>query len=239
MHIPPIDRLIRNSTEIFKQFLLAQTALRIGGDTINGFADNALIGAIVGINVEIEPIPLFEVKHYWDRMPLFIIEVFHGKLVFAWQECLASLFELLIDKHFIGERQFKELKKCSIDIDFRNELDIISQAKRGLLKKFDFSSYKEKVRLINAVFNPNNYRETELKNIHKHVHIRNSFQHKGGKIDEFFLKDLGQQKIKLLNDNSEEKEFKENDYIQLSIPEFDLFRRSIVLVAQTWRQWNG
>ena len=49
MHIPPIDSLINNSTNIFKQYLLAQNALKIGGDTISGFADNALIGASVGI----------------------------------------------------------------------------------------------------------------------------------------------------------------------------------------------
>lgn len=239
MHIPPIDNLIGNSTNIFKQYLLAQNALKIGGDTISGFADNALIGASVGINVEIEPIPVFEVKHYWSTLPQFMLETFHGKLVLAWYECLASLFILLVDKHFSGTRQFKELKTCQPKIDFRECIDFVDQIKNSLSKTFDFDTYKDKIKLINSVLNPGNKRETELKNIHKHIQIRNSFQHKGGKIDEFFLQELGVQKISLLNNDSVEKEFVQDDIVKLSIPEFDLFRRSIVLVAQTWRQWNG
>jgi len=239
MHIPPIDNLIDQSTRIFKQFLLAQNALNIGGNTILGFSDNALIGATVGVGIEIEPIPIFEVKNYWLELPKVMLETFHGKLVQEWYECLTTLFHLLMDKHFSGMRKFKELKRRQATIDFREDIDVIEQTKYSLLNSFDFDSYKDKVKLINSVFNPENKREEYLINIHKHIQIRNAIQHKNCRIDSFFLKDLGLQQISLLDDEAKEKTFKVNDCIELSIPEFDYFRRSIVLVGQVWREWNG
>jgi len=239
MHIPPIDNLIDQSTRIFKQFLLAQNALNIGGNTILGFSDNALIGATVGVGIEIEPIPIVEVKHYWLELPKVMLETFHGKLVQEWYECLTTLFRLLMDKHFSGERKFKELKRRQATIDFREDIDLIEQTKYSLSNSFDFDSYKDKAKLINSVFNPENKQEEHLKNIHKHIQIRNSIQHKNCTIDNFFLKDLGVQQISLLDDKAKEKTFKVNDCIELSIPEFDYFRRSILLVGQAWREWNG
>jgi hypothetical protein len=239
MHIPPIDNLIKQSTRIFKQLLLAQNALNIGGNTILGFSDNAFISASVGADVQIEPIPLAEVKHYWLEMPRFMLETFHGKLVQEWYECLTALFCLLIDKHFSGERKFNELKRCQTTIDFREDIDLIEQTKCSLLDRFEFDSYRDKVKLINSVFNRESKREEYLKNIHKHIQIRNSIQHKNCTIDNFFLKDLGVQQISLLDNNSKEKIYKVNDCIELSIPEFDYFRRSIVLIGQVWREWNG
>jgi len=239
MHAPPIDNLIAQSTSIFKQFLLAHNALEIGGDTIAGFSDNACIEATVGLNVEIEPIPLYEVKHYRAQMPQFLLEIFHGKLVQTWQECLATLFCVLLDKHFSDERRFEELKRCQIYIDFRESSDLITQVKNSLIKNFDFDAYKDKVKLINSVFNPAGNRSEHLFNIDKHVQIRNSFQHKNGKIDEFFLEDLGVRRIALLNNSAQERKYGLNDKIELSIPELDYFRRSIALIGQTWRKWNG
>ena len=168
-----------------------------------------------------------------------MLETFHGKLVFAWYECLTSLFTLLVDKHFSGTRQFKELKTCQLKIDFQKSIDVNEQIKNSLSKNFDFDTYKDKIKIINSVLNPGNKRENELRNIHKHIQIRNSFQHKAGKIDKFFLQELGVQDISLLDNDSIENKFIQDNIINLSIPEFDLFRKSIVLVAQTWRQWNG
>ncbi len=239
MHIPPIDNLIRLSTETFKQFLLAQNVLAIGGNTIYGFADNALIGATVGIDVQIEHIPVSEIKHYSAAMPQFMAEVFQGKLVQGWQDSLTNLFALLVEKHFTGDREFKELKKCQISLDFRDKTAIVDQMKDSLLKNFDFNSSKEKIKLINSVFNPQNERESDLANINKHIQIRNAFQHKSGKIDDFFLRELGLQRITLLDNNANPREFALNDKIELSVPEFNSFRKSVVLVAQTWRKWNG
>jgi len=149
------------------------------------------------------------------------------------------LFCLLVDKHFSGERRFEELKKCQIFVDFRESAELITQVKGDLIKNFDFDAYKDKVKLINSVFNPTSNRAEHLFNIHKHVQIRNSIQHKNGTIDQFFLKDLGVERIALLDRSANEREYGLNDNIELSIPEFDYFRRSIVLIGQTWREWHG
>ncbi len=62
--------------------------------------------------------------------------------------------------------------------------------------------------------------------------------HKEGHIDSFFLKDLGLNKIDMLDHNTNLMTYNLNDRIILSVPEFDGFRRSLLLVGQVWRTWN-
>lgn len=83
--------------------------------------------------MQIEPIPVSEIKHYSAAMPQFMAEVFQGKLVQGWQDSLTKLFTLLVEKHFTGEREFKELKKCQISLDFRDKTAVVDQMKDSLL----------------------------------------------------------------------------------------------------------
>ena len=235
MHNAAIDTVISESSSLFKQCILAHTALNIGQGTLSGFPDSAA----VGVNVEIEPIPMAELKHYTAALPHFLLEVFHGKLVQIWHECLLQLFRMLVNLHFSGNRKFAELKKREIVIDFQAGSSLEAQMTERICRDFDFERYSDKIKLLNGVFNPNNEQPEHLLNVAKHVQIRNCFQHCCGIVDEFLLKELGLHKISLLNFNGESRDYQLNDKIEISIPEFDVFRRSLLMVGQLWRKWNG
>ncbi len=134
MHNSAIDAVIMESDRLFKQYLLAHTALALGQDTLSGFPDSVCIEATVGLNVETEPIPMGELKHYRAGLPHFLLEIFHGKLVQVWHECLSTLFRLLVDLHFSGKRQFQDLKTRNIPIDFQTSTSLVEQIKERLYR---------------------------------------------------------------------------------------------------------
>ena len=192
----------------------------------------------VGLNIEIEPIPVCELKQYKPILPQFLLETFHDRLVQLWNRSIAKLFRYLIELHFNGIRPFVELKNRRPKIDFRSSTSLDDQIKEALSEDFEFQKYSERVKLLNSVFNPENNNSNDLRNMHKHVHVRNCLQHKEGYIDSFFLKDLGLNEIGMLDHNANLMTYNLNDRIILSIPEFDGFRRSLLLVGQVWRTWN-
>ncbi len=239
MQLQAIDTVVKESNSLFKQFLLAHTALSIGQGTLTDFPDAICISTTVGLDIEIEPIPMGELKRYRDELPKFLLEIFHGKLVQIWNECLSNLFQMLVDLHFSGQRQFIELKKRNISLDFQEDAKLEIQVKDRLCHDFGFQNYSDRVKLLNAVFNPNQEQCDYLYNVSKNVQVRNAFQHRERKVDEFLLRELGVQKISLLDDDGKPQEYLLGDILKLSVPEFDAFRRSLLMVGQLWRKWNG
>lgn len=234
-----INNIIIKSNHLFKQYVLAYTALNLGQSTLDGFSDSVCIATTIGLNVQAEPIPMGELKHYRKGLGHFLLELFHGKLVQLWQDSLSELYNILVDLHFSGNRQFKELKVHNIFIDFRTSIALDEQVKDRLYKNFDFQKYGDKIKLLNGIFNPNSYHPDHLQNIAKHVQIRNAFQHHAGSVDDFMIKELGLQKIYLLNNHGNKIELKKGDKIELSVPEFYNFRKSLLLIGQVWRKWNA
>ncbi|MCK5113287.1 MAG: hypothetical protein KAR11_00805 [Phycisphaerae bacterium] len=239
MHKRIIDTVINESTVLFKQCVLAQAVLNLGQRTLTGFSDTACIKTTVGLNVEIEPIPIAEVREYTEEFPHFLLEVLHGRLVQVWQECLSNLFRMLVDLHFSQNRRLVELKKRNLSLDFRATVSLEDQVTEQICRNFDFEKYSERVKLLNSVFNPNNEQPEHLLQVSKHVQIRNSFQHRRGVVNEFLLKELGLQKISILDKEGTQRDCQLDDDIQISLPEFDLFRRALLMVGQQWRKWNG
>jgi len=237
-HKATLDQLIQGSSNLFKQFLLAHTSITLGHDIIGEISDDAAVGTSVGLNISIEPIPVRELKQYKPVLPQFLLETFHDRLVQLWNRTIAKLFRYLIELHFNGIRPFVELKNRRPKIDFRSSTSLDDQIMEALSEDFEFQKYSERVMLLNSVFNPENNNSIDLRNIHKHVHVRNCLQHKEGHIDSFFLKDLGLNKIDMLDHNAKLVTCNLNDRIILSVPEFDGFRRSLLLVGQVWRTWN-
>ncbi|MHC1729379.1 MAG: hypothetical protein AB9866_25830 [Syntrophobacteraceae bacterium] len=233
-----INNIIIESNHLFKQCVLAYTALNLGQSTLDGFSDSVCIATTIGLNIQTEPIPMSELKHYRKGLGHFLLEVFHGKLVQVWHESLSELYSILVDLHFSGNRQFKELKVHNISLDFRNAIALDEQIKERLCKDFYFQKYGNKIKLLNRIFNPHSDHSDHLQNVAKHVQIRNAFQHHAGSVDDFMLKELGLQKIYVLNNNGNKVELKEGDKIELSVPEFDNFRKSLLLIGQVWRKWN-
>jgi len=237
-HKEVLDQLIQESGTIFKQFLLAHTSITLGHDIIGEIADDTAVDTTVGLNISIEPIPVRELKQYKPILPQFLLDTFQGRLVQLWNRTLAKLFMYLIELHFNGIRPFVELKNRRPKIDFRSPTFLDEQIREALSEDFRFQKYSERVGLLNSVFNPEDNNSNDLKNIHKHVHVRNYLQHKEGYIDSFFLRDLGLNEIGMLDHNANLMTYNLNDRIIISVPEFDGFRRSLLLVGQVWRTWH-
>jgi hypothetical protein len=231
-----LDALIDDVQATFHAFLLAQTTLRLGGGALANVQDNTLVGATLGVNLAIEPIPIGELRQYSDTFPSFLLEVFHGKTVQHWQDCLARIFEHYVALHCNGSRPFVELKSQEVRLDFASTEAMSEQMRFALVRSFEFREYGERQKLVDKIRNKKCQAMEDLQNIHKHVQIRNASQHRHGVIDAFALRKLGTTKIEVLDSAGQLRSLTEGERIELSVPEYDSFRRSILIVGQAWRQ---
>ncbi|MCK4251722.1 hypothetical protein KAX97_09745, partial [candidate division WOR-3 bacterium] len=126
------------------KLLAASTMYELGQETLGPIDDGASISPKVGTNLHIEPIPIVYIKKFRDDYPYFISEVFHGKLVHLWNNCLKDVFSLFIDLHFTGKRKFEELKKQDVKLDFSSNEDFYNQIKNRISDDFDFKEYSER-----------------------------------------------------------------------------------------------
>ncbi len=230
-----IDRLITNINSTFMKLLAASTMYGLGQETLGQIGDGASISPKVGTNLHIEPIPIVYIKKFRDDYPYFISEVFHGKLVHLWNNCLEDIFLLFIDLHFTGKRKFGELKKQDVKLDFSSNEDFYNQIKNRISDDFDFKEYSERQKLINKILNPNNDGREELDNIYKNILIRNVIQHRNNIVDSYILKKLASSQIEILDMDGNLKFYKENDKLLLSIPEIHSFKSSMFIIGQIWR----
>ena len=116
-----------------------------------------------------EPIPIGELRQYGATFPTFLLDVFHGKIVQHWQDCLTKIFRHYVDLHVIGTRLFAELRRKDVRIDFASTDPVNDQLRASLVRDFTFSEYAERQRLINNVRNTTGKHPEHLSNIDKHV----------------------------------------------------------------------
>lgn len=202
---------------------------------INSLSSSVQITATVGVNVQTEPIPVSELKAFRSIYPDFVIEVFHGKMLQHWHDCTDRIFCHYVDLHISGQRSFDELGKLSIKLDFADQSAFTDQVWSALRRDFGFWRYADRHKLINKLRSPAGDTADAAGVIHKHVHLRNAFQHHLGILQEFSLKELGCHEISLIDDNFQTQTFKAGQRLALSIPELDNLRRSLLLMAQKWR----
>lgn len=238
MHKKLLGNLITESSSLFKQCIYAHTVLALGRNAVSDISDEVFVEATVGLNTKTEPIPMSELKNYRQGLQNILLVMFHGKLVNVWNDCLSQLFKFLVGLHFSGRRHFKELKKRSLQLDFQQSNGLEEQVKDRLCRDFEFQKYNDRVKLLNSVFNPNKEGSEHISNIVKNVQIRNSFQHRGGIVDSFLLNELGLKRISLISSDGHTEYYSKDAPIELSIGEFDAFKRSLLLMGQIWRKWN-
>lgn len=230
-----LDALITDVRSTFHAFLLAQTTLQLGGNVLKSIQDSAIVEATLGVALSMEPISIGELRQYSTTFPTFLLDVFHSKIVQHWQDCLTKIFCHYVDLHVTGTRPFAELRAKNVRIDFASTDPVNDQLRASLVRDFAFSEYAERQKLINNLRNATGKYPEDLSNIHKHVLIRNAAQHRHGVVDAYTLKRLGKTKVKVLDATGAVQQLGEGDRIELSIPELDSFRRSILLVGQAWR----
>lgn len=230
-----IDQLISQVQRNFREFLLSYASLQLGGETLSDIDDYARLEMMVGLNINIEPIPIIELKKYKADFPDFLLEVLHSRLVQVWQDCLNAIFCHYVELHFNRVRPFTELQRKQIRLDFSTGVELDEQIKTGLIRDFEFDKYAERQKLVDRLRNPNSAQQPHLLNVHKNVQIRNAIQHRNSIVHNMVLRPLGMQQIEVLDQKGNARVLREDDKVGLSIPELDSFRRSLLIVGQTWR----
>lgn len=234
-----IDNLLENLNKNFHSFLLAETTSRFGKTNFENINEDVVIQFQLSSDESIEPIPIGELKQYSDFFPTFLVEVFHGKAVIFWQEFLINIFSLYVDLHFDGERKFEELKTRQVHFDFKCEDAVICHIKEGLINGYAFENYKDKIRIISKICEPQqssaNY-DTALYEIYKNVIIRNSLQHKDSILTKDSVNLLGRGTIEVLDPEGNNLPLNVGDKINLSLQEFYRFNQSLIFIGQLWRK---
>lgn len=236
-----IDELIVDLDKTFNELLVALTLYQIGDSNVDAYDDNTLISPVVGLDLEMEPIPISDLKYFKVNYPYFLFEVYHGKFVQLWNNFLDNMFLGLINLHLEGKRNFKELKKLNIKIDFESGENIFTQIPKKALDTYSFTRFQERLRIINKVFNPRNQWKEQLFNIQKNIFIRNSIQHRNNVIDKFILKNINKLRspdkpiVEVLDATGNNISLKEGEKIILSLPEIHSFKTSMLFISQKWR----
>ena len=230
-----LDCFIRKIGEIRHTFYLAYATLQCGEEVLASIENHGIIEPRISGGIQVEPIPIRELRQYSATLPAFLLQVFHGKAITLWQDLIQSIFNIYVDWHFRGTRSFPELKIRQTKVDLRSIESIEVQIQRQFKRDFGFEKYKERVKLVNDIRNASAVRSSELFEVSKHVAVRNAIQHQDGILDEYALKDHGRVSFEMLDDNGNEVAFSAGDSLLLSLPEFLRLQKSLLLVAQAWR----
>lgn len=230
-----INTFIGEISEKLREFTIAYAMHSAGYDFIQNMNDGQEgISLWLGKNVYTERIRIPIVKAYSERFPFFLTEVFQNQFVQIFNDYLNALFDELITLHFSKKRQFLELKTQVIKVDFSNMGNLISEIRKSLLEDFKFKDHKERLNLINRVFNPDLSAEEYLMIVKKHIHIRNAVQHRNGYVDGYILEKLGTNKIVLLDVIGKDKCFALGEKMLLFPTELEKFKKSLIMLSQTW-----
>jgi len=184
-----LDALIESCNSEFKQFLVAYYVHVFGQNVLKDISDHALLNAIVWVRLEIEPIPVGHLREFNNIYPAFLFEIFHGRFVQTWNTCLYQLFSTLLGLHMSGARNFAELGKRNVSLDFDSSMPSSEQIRENMYSSFKFFKYLERQKVINNALNQKNEGEGDQINVRKNVLVRNSFQHRKGIVDDDLLKE--------------------------------------------------
>jgi hypothetical protein len=234
-----IDRFQGAVSDSFRQLTLAIAYLNIGSSVINAGPANASVALSLDKDIKTEPFYLKELLIQSGTVEKGVLELYQNKMIAAWSDLLGDLFSRFMDMHFSGIREFHELKKRSVRLDFSKGTDLNEQIRVALAADFAFQRYAERIKIIDELLNPDRKYSTELTTIKKHVFIRNAVQHHAGKVYKDMLKELGCSKLTLLDGNADLRELDVDDLILLSVPEIDTLKRGIYLLSNEWRKHCG
>jgi hypothetical protein len=237
--ITAIDKFQGAVSDYFRQLTLSVAYLNIGDRVINSSPDNASVELSLAKDIKTEPYYLKELLLHNLYVEEGILEHHQNKMISAWSDLLNEIFSSLVGLHFSSVRNFHELKKRTVQLDFSSETELNEQIMTKLVVDFTFQRYSERVKIIDDVLNSDGKHKPELSTIKKHVLIRNAVQHHGSKVYRDMLKELGCARLEVLDRNADEKFLDVSEQIILAVPELDAIKRALFRVSNEWRKNSG
>lgn len=233
-----LNQLTEDVSLNFNVFQLAFSLYKHGSQTVDLFISDPKPEK-VGKDFFVEPLPREILLQYKDHYPDFLVEVFHGKIVQLWQNCLTDIFSICAESYLQGH-EFVEFDAQKDFVKIVQSNENLNTKKGKMVYIFEFRTrFVDRQKLINSILSAENYEEKPLQNITKNILIRNSLQHRRSVVDRFSLDELCLPCIPVLDSNGDERCFKEGEKIVMSIPEMYAFMQSIFRVAFAWagKKW--
>jgi hypothetical protein len=143
-----------------------------------------------------------------------IEELVHAKIIQRWHEFLRQLFEYVLNAHFSNQKDYKINKTVKFDTYINLSLDtgenILQNIQERILEKFDFMNADTKLKKIEEILKKPVNPELKEK-IKKHIIVRNCWQHNNGIVRQYDLKQIGDNKIILTNNEEQPSEIKKDE----------------------------
>lgn len=231
-----VDEFQRLLTKQFQELVLAIAYLQIGEQSVLRMPAEASISLTLAEGLETEPMSLRELQPHSGSVGLGIAELFQTKVIAAWSDLLGDLFEYFIRMHLEGRRAFPVLQKRVTKVKLLDPQDLVEQTCRGLVEDFLFEKYAIRIKIISDVLQSSERGARALSVIRKHVFIRNSTQHHGGKVYGDMLQQLSTKTLDVLNHAGRTLSLREGEAIHLYIPELDSLKSALYLITNEWRE---
>lgn len=230
-----IDHFQLKMNQNFAEFTLATSCAEAGLNLISKSNKGATVSLTLGEDLYSEPVTFGELLTASSDFLSNSIALYQNIMIAAWSDLLDEVFNYFICKHFNGELKFSSLKKQTIKLDFSLSTSMEDQIKNALINEFSFKNYTDRFKIISSILNENNDSSLEEYIIKKHVLIRNAVQHHNGIAYSDMFKLLGETTFSVLNREGSSTNIKCGEKIYISVPEFDLLKRSLHLLTQRWR----
>jgi hypothetical protein len=234
-----IDNFQLKMNQNFAEFTLATSCAKAGLDLISKSNKEATVSLNLGDDLYSEPVTFGELLTSSSDFLSNSIALYQNIMIASWSDLLDDIFSYYVCKHFKGEFEFTSLKKQTIKLDFSSSIPIEKQVSNALINEFSFKNYADRFKIINTILNLNKDSVFEEKIIKKHVLIRNAIQHHNGIAYSDMFKLLGVSSFSVLDSGGEDENVKSGEKVYISVPEFDLLKRSLHLLTQNWRNTNA
>jgi hypothetical protein len=231
-----VDEFQRLLTVQFRELVLAIAYLQIGQQSILRMPAEASISLTLAEGLTTEPMSLHELQPHSGSVGLGIAELFQTKVIAAWADLLGALFEFFVQAHLDGRKPFPALKKRTTKVGFSDSVDLVEQVRQGLAADFAFGKYADRIKVISDVLTPSTRGASALSVIRKHVFIRNSTQHHGGRVYAEMLQQLSTRSLNVLDHSGRTLSLREDEAIHLYVPELDCLKSSLFLITNEWRE---
>ncbi|WP_261893570.1 hypothetical protein [Vibrio cyclitrophicus] len=234
-----IDTFQNKINNNFSEFTLATSCAEAGLNLISQSRSDSTVSLYLGDDLHTEPVQFTELLDISTDFISNTVSLYQNMMVAAWSDLLDDLFNYYLELYFSGNFSFSALKKQNVKIDFASEVSLDSQIKDALKRDFAFKNYNEKIKLIVEILGKKSSNTGELNIIRKHVLIRNAVQHHSGVAYSDMFKLLGSSSMEIMDRHGKAQTVSSGEKILISVPEFDLLKRSLQLVTQTWRSSNA
>jgi len=232
-----IDNFQQKLHSFFNQMVLGPAFVQLSNFVSNPKEIDITVTLARGVTSE--PAPLADIIHHAAAVGAGTTELFQVRAIAAWNDLLTEIFGSFVSSHLEEKGKHSNLGQIKGQIDFSSDEPVLKQIQRTIIIDFGFLPYDKRIRTVKKLCSVQDTIDTDLKLVSQHVEIRNSLQHHNGKVTKDLLKNIGNNKLELLNPEGDKSTFTEGERILLSIPDLNELKSALYRITMKWRAGNA